>query len=66
MVVNTHCTFGEFKKQHPEILGYYMRAFEDIPGFYKSGDSMYGNCDDMIVRSWDALHYACFVVYLSN
>lgn len=43
-------TFKEFKKE--KRGGYYITAAEDVPGFYKKGDSMYGNCDDMIVADW--------------
>ena len=40
-------TFNEFKQENKG--GYHLIAAEDVPGFYKKGDSMYGNCDDMIV-----------------
>lgn len=65
-MVNPHCTFKEFKEYHPEITGYVKRAYEDIPGFAKSGYSLYGNCDDLIVRSWDTPLTDTLVIYLSN
>lgn len=40
-------TFKEFKDKHNG--GYYIQASEDISGFCKKGEAMYGNCDDMIV-----------------
>ena len=43
-------TFKEFKQKYNG--GYYLTAAENILGFYKKGQSMYGNCDDMIVDSW--------------
>jgi len=43
-------TFAEFKNQHKG--GYYITASEDIIGFYKKGQSMYGDCDAMIVDNW--------------
>jgi hypothetical protein len=43
-------TFKEFKNKHAG--GYYLTAAEDIPGFYKKGSSMYGDCNDMVVDSW--------------
>lgn len=42
--------FTEFKEKHSG--GFYLYAAEDIPGFYKKGQAMYGNCDDMNVESW--------------
>lgn len=65
-MVNTHCTFGEFKKLHPEITAYCTYAFEDIPGFAKSGKALYGNCDDLIVRSWDTPYTDVLTIYLSE
>ena len=32
--------------------GFYIYASEDIPGFYKKGDPVYGNTDNMEVVSW--------------
>lgn len=32
--------------------GYELTAAVDVLGFYKKGQSIYGNCDDMIVDSW--------------
>ena len=43
-------SFKKFKETHKG--GYYIYAAEDILGFYKKGASMYGNCDDMIVKSY--------------
>lgn len=43
-------TFKEFKNQHSG--GYYVTAAEDIAGFYKKGQSIYGDCDNMTVDSW--------------
>ena len=43
-------TFGAFKSTH--VGGFITIAAEDIPGFYKKGSSMYGNCDDMEVVDW--------------
>lgn len=43
-------TFKEFKEKNKG--GYYCYAAEDIPGFYKKGNSIYGNCDDMIVADY--------------
>lgn len=40
-------TFKDFKIKNKG--GYYCYAAEDIPGFYKKGNSIYGNCDDMEV-----------------
>lgn len=42
-------TYGEFTKLFPEGTGFIREAGEDIPGFYKKGSSVYGNCDDLIV-----------------
>lgn len=66
-MVNAHCTFGEFKELHPEITSYVVRAFEDINGgFAKSGHSLYGNCDSLIVRSWDTPFTDTITIYLGN
>lgn len=43
-------TLGEFKQTHKG--GYRMRAAEEIPGFVRKGDALYGYCDDMIVADW--------------
>jgi len=40
-------TFKEFKQENKG--GYRLIAAEDVPGFYKKGSSMYGDCDDMVV-----------------
>ena len=40
-------TFKNFQEMNKG--GYYLRAAEDIPGFAKKGQSLYGNCDDLIV-----------------
>lgn len=47
--------------------GYCLRAAEDIPGFYKKGDAMYGDCDDMVVADWlyQPLN-GIYTVYLKN
>ena len=68
MVRLSNETFGEFKKRHPEIEGYRVRAFEDIKGgFAKSGNSIYGNCDKLIVRSWDTpIQNGILTIYLSD
>lgn len=41
-------------KQFKEIYkgGYALIAAEDIPGFAKKGNGLYGNCDDMQVVNW--------------
>lgn len=58
-------TFGEFKEKHTG--GFVTVAAQDIPGFYKKGSSMYGNCDDMEVVYWlyQPLN-GCYTVYLKN
>ena len=43
-------TFRKFKEENKG--GYRLRAAEDVPGFYKKGDAMYGDCDDMVVSDW--------------
>ena len=43
-------TLKEFKAQN--VGGYCLRAAEIIPGFYRKGDAMYGDCDNMIVADW--------------
>lgn len=43
-------TFRKFKEEHKG--GYQLRAAEDVIGFYKKGDAMYGDCDDMVVSDW--------------
>ena len=43
-------TFGEFKEIYKG--GYYLTASEDIKGFYKKGQSIYGDADNLIVDSW--------------
>ena len=66
-MVNTHLSFGEFKKNHPELTGYIIRAFEDIDGgLVKSGHSIYGDCDDLLVRSWDTPFTDVLTIFLSN
>lgn len=32
--------------------GFYLYAAEDIPGFCKKGESIYGNADNMEVVGW--------------
>ncbi|HCC34090.1 MAG TPA: hypothetical protein DEQ02_00025 [Ruminococcaceae bacterium] len=58
-------TFKKFKKEHKG--GFRPIAAEDIPGFYKKGSSMYGDCDDMIVVShlYQSLN-GIYTVYLKN
>ena len=43
-------TFREFKQTNKG--GYRLRAAEEIPGFARKGDALYGDCDDMIVADW--------------
>ena len=50
-MVITHCNFKEFKKRHPEITAYKMIAWEDLKLGTKSGNSVYGNCDHMVVMN---------------
>lgn len=48
-------TFAEFRAVCGSVykdVGFVLVAAEDIPGFYKKGMHMYGNCDDMIVDRW--------------
>lgn len=40
----------QFKEQNRG--GYVLKAAEDIPGFYRKGDSCFGNCDDLEVVDW--------------
>lgn len=40
-------TFGGFKEANKG--GYALRAAEDILGFAKKGQTLYGNCDDLVV-----------------
>lgn len=40
-------TFKEFKQENEG--GYRKYAAEDIPGFCDKGDSLFGDCDNMIV-----------------
>lgn len=45
-------TFGELKKKYPGFA-FTRIAGEDIKGgFGRKGWSLYGNCDDMSVRSY--------------
>jgi hypothetical protein len=47
--------------------GFYIYAAEDIPGFYKKGSPMYGDCGEMIVA--DYLYQplnGIYSVYLKN
>lgn len=39
--------FKDFKEKNKG--GYYCYAAEDIPGFYKKGNAIYGDCDGMEV-----------------
>jgi hypothetical protein len=58
-------TFKEFREENKG--GYRTYAAEDIPGFYKKGASMYGDCDNMIVV--DYLYQplnGIFTVYLKK
>lgn len=43
-------TFKKFQEQHKG--GYYIKAAEDIKGFAKKGQSLYGDCDNLIVEDW--------------
>lgn len=64
---STGCTFGEFKKRRPEVQGYSVRAFERIPGgFGAAGDSLYGNCDDLIVKMCEPAPNGLLTVYLGK
>ena len=58
-------TFKKFKTH--EIGGYTLIAAEDIPGFAKKGDSLYGDCDDLLVVDWlyQPLN-GIYTVYLAN
>lgn len=58
-------TFKKFKEKNGG--GYVLKAAEDIPGFYRKGDSMYGNCDDLEVVNWlyQPLN-GIFTVFLAN
>lgn len=43
-------TVKDFMSTHDG--GFYLVAAEDVPGFYKKGDSCYGDCKDMLVVKW--------------
>lgn len=45
-------TYREFKETVSNRGGFVTVAAEDIPGFYRKGDHMYGDCDRMIVSEW--------------
>lgn len=46
-------TFGEFKKI-ANVSCFTIEAYEDIRGgFGNKGYSLYGNCDDLIVREFE-------------
>ena len=44
-------TLKTFKEQNGGG-GYVLRAAEDILGFAKKGDSLYGDCDNLTVVDW--------------
>ena len=58
-------TFRKFKEANKG--GYQLRAAEDVPGFCKKGDAMYGDCDDMVVADWlyQPLN-GVYTIYLKN
>ena len=43
-------TFGELRQMTMSV--YIKVAAEDIHGFYKKGDALYGDTDDMEVVNW--------------
>ena len=58
-------TFAEFKKAY--MGGYVLVAAGDVPGFYRKGQSMYGNCDSMIVSDWLYIQPdGVYIVYLKE
>lgn len=58
-------TFKLFKQVYNG--GYHKCAAEDVPGFCHKGDTLYGDCDDMIVVKWlyQPLN-GIYTVYLKN
>lgn len=58
-------TFKQFRESNKG--GYMLVAGEDIPGFYRKGNRMYGNCDDMFVSDfrYQPLN-GIYTVYLVN
>lgn len=50
-MIITHCKLREFKKRHKNKTCYIFIAWEDLKIGTKSGQSLYGNCDDMIVMN---------------
>ena len=49
-VENNNISFRTFKERYNNE--YCVYAAEDVPGFYEKGDTMYGDCDDMVVDSY--------------
>lgn len=56
-------TFAAFKAVSP-VQRYTLEAYEDIPGFARQGDPLYGNCDDLIVRDFTLTQNSVMRVWL--
>lgn len=60
-------TYKKFKKAHKGSV-FVAIAAEYIPGgFARKGDSLYGDCNDMIVTGWQYQSWNdLYTVYLKN